>query len=133
MSFGLIWYDWDRVGAEKEANRALALDPNSAMSHFAYAHILSDQGHHPEAIAEIGRARELDQVFLLIRALEGMFLHHARRDDEAMARLQKTLELDPAFWITHLTMGKVYIQQRKYADAIAEFSKAKELSHGNSE
>ena len=121
------------MAAEKEAKRALALDPNSALSHFAYAHILSDQGHHQEAIAEIRHARELDPVFLLIRALEGMMLHHAGRNDEALTRLQKALELDPNFWVTHLMLGKVYTQQRKYGEAIGEFIKARELSHGNSE
>src|SRR4029077_9906162 len=70
LSFGLIWYDWDWATAEKEAKRAVALDPNSGMAHFAYAHILSDQGHHQEAIVEIARARELDPVFFLFRALE---------------------------------------------------------------
>jgi TolB-like protein/Flp pilus assembly protein TadD len=133
LSFGLIWYDWDWAAAEKEAKRALALDPNSAMSRFAYAHVLSDQGHHQEAIAEIAHARELDPVFLLIRAIEGMILHHAGRNEEALTRLQKTLELDPNFWATHLFLGKVYTQQRKYAEAIAEFTKARELSNGNSE
>jgi tetratricopeptide (TPR) repeat protein len=133
LSFGLIWYDWNWAAAEKEAKRALVLDPNSAMSHFAYAHVLSDQGHHQEAIAEIAHARELDPVFLLIRALEGMILHHAGRNDEALTQLQKALELDPNFWVTHLFLGKVYTQQRKYAEAIAEFTKARELSHGNSE
>jgi TolB-like protein/tetratricopeptide (TPR) repeat protein len=133
LSFILIWFDWDWPNAMREAERALALNPNSAFAHFAHGHVLSDLGHHDEAIAEIARARELEPVFLLIRALEGMFLLHAGRDDEAFAKLQKALELDPNFWITHLTLGKVYIQQRKYAEAIAEFSKARELSHGNSE
>jgi TolB-like protein/Flp pilus assembly protein TadD/class 3 adenylate cyclase len=133
LSFSLIWFDWDWAGGEREAKRAIALNPNSAVAHFAHGHVLSDLGHHQEAIAEIARARELDPVFLLFRALEGMFLHHARRDDEALARLQKTLELDPNFWVTHLILGKVYTQQRKYSDAITEFNKARELSHGNSE
>ena len=133
LSFSLIWFDWDWVGGEKEAKRAIALNPNSAMSHFAYGHLLSDLGRHQEAVAEIARVRELDPVFLLPRALEGMFLHHARRDDEALTTLQKVLDLDPNFWVTHLILGRVYIQQRKYPEAIAEFTKAKELSHGNSE
>jgi TolB-like protein/tetratricopeptide (TPR) repeat protein len=133
LSFIFIWFDWDWAGGEREAERALALNPNSAFAHFAYGHVLSDLGRHKEAIAEVARARELEPVFLLIRALEGMFLLHAGRDDEALAKLQKALELDPNFWITHLTLGKVYIQQRKYAEAIAEFTKARELSHGNSE
>jgi len=133
LSFSLIWYEWDWVGGEREAKRAIALNPNSAYSHFALAHVLSDLGRHDEAIAEGARAVELDPVFFLFSALEGMFLHHARRDDEAIARLEKTLQLDPTFWITHLTLGKVYIQQRKYPEAIAAFIKARDLSHGNSE
>jgi len=133
LSFGLIWYDWDWATAEKEAKRAVALDPNSGMAHFAYAHILSDQGHHQEAIVEIARARELDPVFFLFRALEGMMLHHAGRNDEALTRLQKTVELDSNFWATHLMLGKVYTAQRKYPEAIAEFTKARQLSGGNSE
>jgi serine/threonine-protein kinase len=133
LSFSLIWYDWDWVGGAREAQRAIALNPNSAHSHFALAHVLSDQGHHNEALAEMARARELDPVFLLYRALEGMFFHHARRDAEALDRLQKTVDLDPNFWVTHLMLGKVYTQQRKYSEAIEELDKARELSHGNSE
>jgi TolB-like protein/Flp pilus assembly protein TadD len=133
LSFSLAWYDWDWAGAEREAKRAIALNPNSGHAHFAYAHVLADLGRHDEAIAEIAQARQLDPVFLIYRALEGMFLYHAQRDDEALAKLQKLLELDPNFWVTHLMLGKVYAQQRKYPQAIAEFGKARELSHGNSE
>lgn len=133
LSFSLIWYDWDWEGGTREARRAITLNPNSAHSHFALAHVLSDQGHHDQALAEMAKARELDPVFLLYRALEGMMLHHARRDAEALDRLQKAVDLDPNFWITHLTLGKVYTQQHKYAQAIEEFGKAREFSHGNSE
>ena len=133
LSFCLIWFDWDWANGEKEAKRAVTLNPNSSFAHLAYGHVLSDLGRHKEAIAEVARAKELDPVFLLVRALAGMFFHHARRDAEASASLQSALELDPNFWITHLTLGKVYLQQRKYPEAISEFTKAKELSHGNSE
>ena len=133
LSFSLIWYDWDWDGGAREAQRAIALNPNSAHSHFALAHVLSDQGRHDQALAEVARARELDPVFLLYRALEGMFFHHAGRDAEALERLQKTADLDSNFWVTHLMLGKVYTQQRKYSEALEEFGKARELSHGNSE
>jgi TolB-like protein/Tfp pilus assembly protein PilF len=133
LSFSLIWYDWDWVNGEREGKRAVALNPNSPYSHFALAHVLSDLGRHDEALVEARRAVELDPVFFLFSALEGMFLHHARRDDEALAQLQKTLQLDPTFWVTHLTLGKVYIQQRKYPEAIEAFTKARDLSRGNSE
>jgi TolB-like protein/class 3 adenylate cyclase len=133
LSFSLIWFDWDWAGAERESKRAIALNPNSPMAHFAYAHLLSNLGRHNEAVAEGMRAVELDPVFFLYRAIDAMFLHHAGRNEEARVQLEKTFELDPNFWIAHLTLGKVYIQQRKYPEAIAEFGKAKELSRGNSE
>lgn len=133
LSFSLIWYDWNWDRATQEAQRALALNPNSAHSHFAMAHILSDEGRHDQALSEMARARELDPVFLLYRALEGMMFHHAGRDAEALDRLQKAVDLDPNFWVTHLMLGKVYTQQRRYAEAIEEFVKARSLSHGNSE
>ena len=133
LAFSLIWFDWDWTAAEVQAKRALALNPNSALAHFSYAHLLSDLGRHDEAIAEMSRALELDPVFLLLRALEGMFLHHAGRDLEAKAKLQKTVEQDPGFWVTHLMLGKIALQLKQYPEAISEFARARELSHGNSE
>lgn len=133
LGFCLCWYDWDWKAAEGEVKRAITLNPNSAFAHFVHAHILSDQGRHEEALAEIKRVRELDPVFLLFRALEGMFYFHARRNQEAITALESALALDQNFWITHLTLGKVYTQLGKYPEAHAEFVRARELSHGNSE
>jgi DNA-binding winged helix-turn-helix (wHTH) protein/TolB-like protein/Flp pilus assembly protein TadD len=127
LSFSLIWYDWDWAGGEREAERAIALNPNSAMAHFAHAHVLSDLGRHEEAIAEQARAIQLEPVFLLLNALQGMYLYHARRDEQAIKQLQKTLQIDPNFWVSHLQLGKVYAQQQKYPEALAEFTKAKDL------
>jgi serine/threonine-protein kinase len=132
----LAWtasFDWDWSGAEKEAQRAVALNPNSAVAHFAFAHVLSDLARHDEAASEAAQAIALDPTVPAFRGLGAMFLHHAGHNDEAYAILQKALELEPNFWITHHILGKVLIHQRKFAEATAEFEKAKELSHGNSE
>ena len=133
LSFSLVWFDWDWAAAERESQRAITLNPNSAMAHFSHAHLLSDLGRHDEAVADGMRAVELDPLFFLYRAIGALFLHHAGRNEEARVQLEKTFDLDPNFWIAHLTLGKVYTQQRKYPEAIAEFEKAKELSRGNSE
>ncbi|HJT80785.1 MAG TPA: tetratricopeptide repeat protein [Chthoniobacterales bacterium] len=133
LSFSLVWYEWDWSNGEKQAQRAVDLNPNSAHAHFAMAHLLSNMAKHDQAIAEIARARQLDPVFPLYGALEGMILIHAGRDTEAAVKLQKWLEKEPNFWVTHLMLGKVQAQQGKTAEAIAELEKAAELSHGNSE
>jgi TolB-like protein/Flp pilus assembly protein TadD len=133
LAFTIASFDWDWTAAEKETQRALDLNPNSAIAHFACAHVLSDLARHNEAASEATQAIALEPMVPLFRALGAMFFHHAGHNDAAYSTLQKALEIEPNFWITHLTLGKVLIQQQKYAEAVAEFEKAKELSHGNSE
>ena len=132
LAFIHTWFDWDWAGAEREAKRAIELNPNFGLAHIAYAQLLSYRGLHQEAISEAARARELDPLSSIINTLNGSVLLYARRDDEASMTLQKTLELDPNFWIAHYFFGKTYLAKKKYSDAIAEFSKARELSGGSS-
>jgi TolB-like protein/class 3 adenylate cyclase len=133
LAFIHTWYDWDWSAAEREAKRAIELNPNWSFGHIAYAQMLSVTGRSQEAIAEGARAVELDPLSLIINALNGYHLHLARRDDEAIARLKKTLELDSSFWIAHQFLGMAYIEKKMYPEAIAEFSQAVKLSGGNSE
>ena len=128
LGFTIFWYDWDWNAAEDQFKRALQLDPNSADSHWAYAHLLSNTGRHAEALAEIKRARELDPLNVIINTSEGFYLLHAGQTDEALAKLQKTLELDPNFWLAHMFVSSAYAEQGKYSEAIAEARKAKEHS-----
>ena len=133
LAFIHTLFDWDWAEAEKEAKRAIALNPNLGLAHMAYAELLCKTGRHQEAITEGTRAQELDPLSLIINTLHGSYLYQARRNDEATTRLQKTIELDPNFWLAYLLLGKIYFNKGKYPEAIAEFSKATELSGGNSE
>ncbi len=128
-----FWYDWDWKAAEKQHQRALELDPNSADALQFYAHLLSNTGRHTEALAKIKRARELDPLNLRINALEGLFLLHAGQIDEAIAKLQKTLELDPNYRLANMFAARAYIEKGMFAEAIAATRKARELAPGSSE
>lgn len=128
----LFWFDWDWKASENECQRAFELDPNSADTHEAYAHLLSNTGRHAEALAEIKRAKDLDPLNLRINALEGQFLLHAGKPDEALAQLHNTFELEPNFWLTRLFAASVYIEKEMFAEAAAEANKAKQLSGGSS-
>src|SRR5207253_11316920 len=97
LSFCLIWFDWDWANGEKEAKRAVTLNPNSSFAHFGYGHVLSDLGRHIEAIAEVARAKEVDPVFLLVLALVVMFFHDGGHDAVCRSILQSAVELDPNF------------------------------------
>ena len=123
-----FWYDWDWQAAEKEYQRALELNPNSADTHQDYAHLLSNTGRHAQALAEIKLARELDPVSLRTNALEGQMLFFAGDYDGALDRLNKTIDLEPNFWLSHLFISRVFSEKGMHAEAIAAATKAKELS-----
>ena len=127
------WYDWDWIGAEREAKRAIEINPNSSEAHRANALLLSTLGRQEEAIAAATRARELDPLAMLTRTHESLFLYYAGRYREAREKLAKTLEIDPNFWIALLTLGKILVHEQRYDEAIAEFAKARSFSGGNAQ
>jgi TolB-like protein/Flp pilus assembly protein TadD len=134
-SVGLInyWYEWDWKAAEKQHQRALDLDPNSADALQFYAHLLSTTGRHSEALPRIKRARELEPLNLRVNALEGLFLLHAGQTDEAIAVLQKALELDANNRLANMFAARVYIEKGMFAEAVAATRKVRELSAVSSE
>jgi DNA-binding winged helix-turn-helix (wHTH) protein/TolB-like protein/Flp pilus assembly protein TadD len=133
LAFTSFWYDFDPEVAEKHHLRALELDPKSAQSHFAYAHMLSNMARHSEAIAEIKRALELDPVSLVTNALEGQILFFAGQDDEALKVLQSTAEMDKNFWLAPLFLSRIYLKRGMWDEALAAATTASEITHGNSE
>jgi adenylate cyclase len=126
-------HDWDWTAAENQIKRALELNANNADAHIFYAYLLSNTGRHTEALAEAKRARELDPLSLVINALEGQFLLHARLPDEASDRLQKTFELDANFGLAHSFASSVYIEKGMNAEAVAEARRARELNSVSSQ
>ncbi len=115
-----IWYDWDPDAATRHFQRALELDPNNAEAHLYYAHLLSNQGRHAEAISEAERALELEPFNSRFNALTGQFLVHAGRPDDAIARLQATIDLDPNHVLARMFLATAYIEKEMYPEAMAE-------------
>ena len=133
LGFCLFVYEWAWSAAEKHFKRALELDPNSADTHWMYANLRSNLGHHREALEGIARARELDPVSGLMNAMEGQFLLHAGRTDEAIARLRETIELDPKSRPAHWFLASAYIEKGRFAEAVAEAAAARALSPSNTQ
>lgn len=89
--------DWDFDGAERALQRALELDPDSALAHRDYAIFLNSMGRFDESLAEIRNALRLEPTSVLNNRLYGMILFYARRFNEATAQLERTVDLDPDF------------------------------------
>jgi tetratricopeptide (TPR) repeat protein len=128
LAMTIFWGEWNWSEAENQFKRALELNPNSSNARLFYAHLLSNLGRHPEALAEIKICRNLDPLFPFAAALEGQFLFFAGQNDEALEKLLKASELEPNFWMPHLIASNVYIGKGMYEDAVKEARLARKLS-----
>ena len=116
-------YDWDWANAEREFQRAVELDANSAVSHRRYVTYLVAMGRFDEAVTEGRKAEELDPLSPYVVGFLGYAYSAAARYDEAISQFKKAIELDPAVPWIHAMLAWTYARKGRYAEAIAEHEK----------
>jgi len=124
----LCVYDWDASAAERELRRAIELNPSLANAHYFYSHCLAAHRRSEEALAEAGRAHELDPLNPEVATGLPWALYAARRYDEAIAGQQKSLDLEPGFAQAHMLFALALAGKGSYAEALAEARKMATLA-----
>jgi len=114
------WYDRDWAGEERDYKRALALNPNDAITQFTWAVYLLMMGRSDEAIVEMKRARDLDPLSMIVNSGVGFAFYSARQYDRAIEEYRRVLQLDPSFVVVHWWLAFAYAQQKRYDEALAE-------------
>lgn len=120
LGYIYTWYDWNWVAAEKEFERALELEPNSALIRVSYSHLLMIQKRFEEAMIEAKRALELDPLSSLTHGFASIVFYHAGRYAEAIEVLQETIARDPNDFFAHMSLGNVYREKNMKDEAIAK-------------
>ena len=112
-SLGLVlWlYDWDRVAAEREFRRAIALDRSDATASQWLAELLAEEGKPEEAEREIRRALEIDPLSLVSNGDLGLLSYYRRDYGQAVRAYRQTLAIAPDFSLAWLGLGLAYAQQ----------------------
>jgi serine/threonine-protein kinase len=121
--------DWDWSGAEREYQRAIALNPRYPTTHHWYGMTcLVPMGRLDEALQELVLAQSLDPVSSII-ARDLAVVHCYRREfDAALEQCDHTIALNPHFSPAYLTLGLVQEQRKEYDEAAAAFERAVHLS-----
>ncbi|MGC2194429.1 MAG: winged helix-turn-helix domain-containing protein [Terriglobales bacterium] len=119
LATAYTWYDWDWARAEKEFQRALALDPNDALGRNWYGGYLSLLGRHDEAVEEHERARQIEPFSLIVNANLARSLYWAHRYDEAIVQARKTLDLDPSFGVAWFWLEGALRHKELFREAVA--------------
>ena len=121
------WTEWDWEGAEKALQQALRLNPNHAVAHQVYSHLLCIMGRTEESLPHIELALKLDPLHPMVHHWYGMVLNRHRRYDDAIAAFRTALEIEPNHMFTLNSLANALgrtgmddealaILRRKYAD-----------------
>jgi len=113
------YYEWDWRAAEREFRRALELRPNYADAYFSYSRFLASRRRLDEAIAQLGRAVELDPLSLSLQSNRALLDYFAGRYGDAERKLREVLKSDSADVLAKWGLALVAEQQGRADTAIA--------------
>jgi TolB-like protein len=133
-SFGFfqLWLGWDWAMAESCFRNAIAADSNYSFAWRVLGILLSHLCRHEEAIASIRRARELDPLNAMNRALSAQIAFAARDNESAIQFAREAIIIDPEFWIGHFQLAQVFVELQDYNRALESLTLASRFSGGNS-
>jgi DNA-binding winged helix-turn-helix (wHTH) protein/TolB-like protein/Flp pilus assembly protein TadD len=123
-------FDWDWSAAEREFQRAVALDPNLAFARVYYGWLLALTGRFDDSRDQIEVARRLDPLSLDVATTSSLIPYYDRDVRLARARMRETVELYPDVWLAHALLGRALELGGDVPGAIAEFEQATRLEGG---
>jgi tetratricopeptide (TPR) repeat protein len=127
MSRVLRTLNWDYVGAEREARRAIELDPNLSAAHAALVVLLQGLGRKEEALAETEKVLALDPYSVPSCQSAGTSFLYGGRYDEAIEQFQRALELEPNLPVARDNLGLAYIRKGMIEQGMLEIRTSIEL------
>ena len=112
-----LYLNWDFEGADRALRKAIELNPGYATAHQWYSEMLSFQGRHAEAIAEIRTALQLDPLSAVMHHQAGQTYQQARQYEQAIQEYRNALALVPTFRAPYMFMGLAYRRQGMLTEA----------------
>ena len=117
-----------RKARELRLKQALEAAPANPELHNSYGLALLESGRAKEALAEFGRAVELDGASAPAHSNLGRALTAEGRFDQALPQLKRALELDPKSVETHATLGDALYREGNCTAALTEWREAIRLA-----
>jgi Tfp pilus assembly protein PilF len=121
-------YNW--VGAEREFQRAIELNPNYATAHHWYGIFLSRVGKLDKSFHEASKAQLLDPLSPQIAVSLGFVYDGMKKYELAENLMRKVLEVEPNFLTARGCLQLVYLHTGRHAEAETEVREILRLSNG---
>ncbi len=120
LSLAEVFCDFNLAEALWQAERALELNPDSAIARYACAQTLSACGRLDEALEQAREGCAIDPQMAPINYCYGLILYYQHRWDQAEAQLQHTLEIAPNFQMAQAVRGLVLARSGRFSEAMAQ-------------
>ncbi|MGB7226475.1 MAG: tetratricopeptide repeat protein, partial [Candidatus Acidiferrales bacterium] len=133
LAFETYRYQWDFAGAEKDFQKAIALNPNYVTAHQWYGEFLGDIRRFDQGIAELRKAQQLDPLSPIVGCDLAACYIHAGRNQEAVTVLQPILAREPDFAVAHAYLAAAYQYEGDYSDSKKEHALYVRFSGDNEE
>jgi eukaryotic-like serine/threonine-protein kinase len=127
LAYAIHTYEWDWPAAEREYQRAIALNPNYATARQWYAEFLTATGRFDEAAQQGKKALDLDPMSPIINAVVAFNSTMARRYDPAIEQGRRTTQLFPDFMPGHAYLGLALLESGKPREAITALEESQKL------
>jgi len=120
---------WDWKTAERELQRAVEIDSNSATAHLMFTNHRVCSGDLAGGQMELDEAERLDPLSPITSDHKAMLFLYSDRLDDAVGAAKRTLTLDPNYNYVEPTLARIYREQGKLDDALALYLKAQQGAH----
>jgi len=116
------------IAAQEEVERALSLNPNSALAHAYYAEVLMDLGDYERALSEARTAVQLDPNLLEAQRSLGYVWENTANYENALEAYLSALRINPNLTLLHLATGDMYLALGDAENARESYLRAVALS-----
>jgi DNA-binding winged helix-turn-helix (wHTH) protein/TolB-like protein/Flp pilus assembly protein TadD len=113
--------DWNWSAAEREFDRALAIDPHSAQAHWSKSILAMALGRNEQSLSEMRTAQLLDPASQSMQDDLAWALYCNRRWADAILASKIAVAMTPDSFAAHQQLGKAYLQAGQYKEAKVEF------------
>ena len=113
-----VWTEWDWEKGEKEFLRTIELNPNDALAHMYYAHLLISLGRTQEAMTQAELALQLDPLRPLVMALYGVTKLSAGEYQTAYVQARKAVEIEPESFFANMILEYASYFMKDYEQSL---------------
>ncbi len=125
ISLGVIrlMYDWDGEAARMALEKALDLNPRSAIAHIWYAFYLTRQGDTERAIFHVYEALALEPLSTVIASFASMVLFVSGEYEAVISVLERALAIDPQLVGAHGQIAGALMHLDRWDEVPVELEK----------